>query len=64
MGDLGDSFGTIMREADSLQKVIIELAGFGATFALMGDDAERANCVADLIGAGVMQEPDYDDDEP
>jgi hypothetical protein len=55
--------GTLIRDADSKADLIIDLAGFGATFALMYNEPERAKRVADAIGASVIQEPDYDDDE-
>lgn len=50
--------GAIMREADDLFDVALELAGFGATFALYGRDPEMAAEMADRIGAAVIQEPD------
>jgi hypothetical protein len=54
--------GIIVRDADSKTDLIIELAGFGATFALMGHDPEKVKALADTIGANVIQEPDYDDE--
>ena len=52
--------GSIIRSADSVPDLIIELAGFGATFALM--DGERGLKVADIMGARIMQEGRGDDD--
>jgi hypothetical protein len=59
--------GTLIRDAHSVSDIIIELAGFGATFAQMsaakntrpGDAVD----LADKFGLGVMQEPDEDEDE-
>lgn len=57
--------GHIMREVVNMHDFIIELAGFGATFATMDRTPEEAIALADRIGAGVMLEPDEppDDDE-
>lgn len=69
------NIGHIIRDAHSHAELIIELAGFGATFAPMGRDgegsafamtgpaAERLLRVADAIGAKVMQEPDEPEDD-
>jgi hypothetical protein len=57
--------GTIIREADDLSDLIIELAGFGATYALMPRTGNDPLGVADHIGGRVIQEPDdRGDDEP
>lgn len=50
--------GSIIGNADSTTDLIIELAGFGATFALWGNTPEGAKALADSIGAAVIQEPD------
>lgn len=55
--------GTIIREADSPTRLIIEIAGFGATFALMHRDPEEAKKLADFVGALVIAEPDEDEDD-
>jgi hypothetical protein len=59
--------GTLVREADSNITLIIELAGFGATFAQMSAlkntrDGDAVD-LADRIGQGVMAEPDEPDDD-
>lgn len=51
-------FGAIIKDADSELDVIIELAGFGATFALMDRTPEQAKALVDQIGAGMVMEPD------
>jgi hypothetical protein len=55
------NIGTIVREADSKVTLIIELAGFGATFALMTQNDPLD--VADRIGATIMGEDDYPEDD-
>lgn len=58
------NFGHLLKDAENLDHVIIELAGFGATFATMHRSEESARELADLLGARVMQEPDeVDEDE-
>jgi hypothetical protein len=58
------NLGTIIREAKSKSTLIVRLAGFGATFALMGRDPDHALALADMLGAEVMEEPDEPEDDP
>jgi hypothetical protein len=60
--DDGLSSGRLI-QSNSMVEVAIELAGFGATFALMGRDPEHAVKLADAIGAQVKQEPDDEDED-
>jgi hypothetical protein len=60
----GHQIGNLIQNADSHFNLIVELAGFGATFAQLS--ARKSNrwpdddavVQADGIGMGVMQEPD------
>jgi hypothetical protein len=49
--------------SDSPVNVIIELAGFRATFALMGRDPSEPPGWPTRSAHGVMQEPDDEDDD-
>ncbi|MGA5543504.1 hypothetical protein ACPCIR_16745 [Mycobacterium sp. NPDC051198] len=48
----------ILAEVDDEYDMVMQLAGFAATFALMHRDPASARRLADQIGARVMQEPD------
>lgn len=56
----------ILSGADRISDVVLELANFGAIFAVLDCDPEVAKATADNIGAGIMEEPDdligYEDD--
>jgi hypothetical protein len=67
MSTYATQVGSILVEAiaksGDMCELIIELAGLGATFALMGRDHGRVRGVIDKVGALVMQEPDNTDED-
>jgi hypothetical protein len=55
-------YKSAMQDGISPMEIIIELAGFGATYALMPRSTNSPISVAKLIEEGVMAEPDAEDE--